>query len=347
MLERAVLSKFSQKLSKIAQKTFPDRQFLIRGTGHILAVRVSHRQQLIAAGLAGFALVWLLCVTAGLALTLSGEAASHASTQRLEAQLASRQARLNALIAQNIRIAQQRDAALSQAEAMQDQARRMVQATRQQQEAAISQIQASANARIAALNQQTQVQIAAVEGIIRAAGLDPSRSAANPAAPAGGAAPDGAELLQRDLGQLHALGNMLGQMPLASPVDDISITSGFGYRADPFTGLREFHVGIDLRGPLGAPIYATAPGTVTFAGTETGYGLLVEIDHGYGLSTRYSHLDRILVQVGEKVGLHQTVGLMGNTGWSTGPHLLYETRVDGQPDNPLHFIKVSANDVQN
>jgi murein DD-endopeptidase MepM/ murein hydrolase activator NlpD len=80
---------------------------------------------------------------------------------------------------------------------------------------------------------------------------------------------------------------------------------------------------------------------------ETGYGLIVVIDHGYGLSTRYSHLEKMLVHVGDHVGLHEEVGLMGNTGWSTGPHLLYETRVDGLPDNPLNFIKVSQNDLQN
>ena len=80
-----------------------------------------------------------------------------------------------------------------------------------------------------------------------------------------------------------------------------------------------------------------------FAGIETGYGEIVEIDHGYGFSTRYSHLDKILVHPGDKVALHQEVGLMGNTGWSTGPHLLYETRVDGEPINPLNFLKVREN----
>jgi murein DD-endopeptidase MepM/ murein hydrolase activator NlpD len=105
-------------------------------------------------------------------------------------------------------------------------------------------------------------------------------------------------------------------------------------------------VGIDLRGPIGTPIYATAAGVVSYAGWETGYGQLVVIDHGYGLSTRYSHLDKILVHVGEQVSLRERVGLMGNTGWSTGPHLLYETRIDGAPANPLNFLKVREYDVQ-
>jgi murein DD-endopeptidase MepM/ murein hydrolase activator NlpD len=124
------------------------------------------------------------------------------------------------------------------------------------------------------------------------------------------------------------------------------ISSGFGMRADPWTGAPEFHVGIDLPGPVGAPVYATAPGVVTYAGGSTGYGNLITIDHGYGLSTRYSHLYKILVKLGESVTLHEEIGLMGNTGWSTGPHLLYETRVDGQPENPLNFIKVNPYDVQ-
>jgi murein DD-endopeptidase MepM/ murein hydrolase activator NlpD len=156
-----------------------------------------------------------------------------------------------------------------------------------------------------------------------------------------------AALLVADLKRLQALGTVLAQLPLSSPTAQAIVSSGFGMRADPFTGAPEFHVGIDLPGPIGAPVYATAPGTVVFAGVSTGYGNLVTIDHGYGLSTRYSHLDKILVKVGAQVTLHQEIGLMGNTGWSTGPHLLYETRVDGQPQNPLNFIKVNPYDVQN
>jgi murein DD-endopeptidase MepM/ murein hydrolase activator NlpD len=156
-----------------------------------------------------------------------------------------------------------------------------------------------------------------------------------------------AALLIGNLRHLAALGAVLAQMPLSSPTAQAIVSSGFGMRPDPWTGAPEFHVGIDLPGPIGAPIYATAPGTVVFAGVSTGYGNLITIDHGYGLSTRYSHLDKILVKQGDKISLHQEIGLMGNTGWSTGPHLLYETRVDGQPENPLNFIKVNPYNVQN
>jgi murein DD-endopeptidase MepM/ murein hydrolase activator NlpD len=150
---------------------------------------------------------------------------------------------------------------------------------------------------------------------------------------------DHARQLGAAIGRLHALAAVLAQIPLAAPVGQVAITSPFGFRPDPWTGLREFHVGIDLRGPVGAPVYATAPGVVTFAGVATGYGNLIVIDHGFGLSTRYSHLQKILVGVGAAVTVHQKIGLLGSTGWSTGPHLLYETRVDGQPRNPLSFIK--------
>lgn len=172
---------------------------------------------------------------------------------------------------------------------------------------------------------------------------------ANIAVPAG--LPEDAQaraaLLIANLKHLAALGALLAQMPLSSPTAQAIVSSGFGMRADPWTGAPEFHVGIDLPGPIGAPVYATAPGIVVFAGVSTGYGNLITIDHGYGLSTRYSHLDKILVKQGARILLHQEIGLMGNTGWSTGPHLLYETRVDGEPQNPLNFIKVNPYNVQN
>jgi murein DD-endopeptidase MepM/ murein hydrolase activator NlpD len=116
------------------------------------------------------------------------------------------------------------------------------------------------------------------------------------------------------------------------------ITSSFGFRKSPFTGLREKHEGWDIAARHGAPVRATADGVVVVEGREYGYGNLVEIDHGYGLVTRYGHNSKHLVKVGDKVKRGQVVTLVGNTGRSTGPHLHYEVLLKGVPVSPKNYI---------
>jgi murein DD-endopeptidase MepM/ murein hydrolase activator NlpD len=116
------------------------------------------------------------------------------------------------------------------------------------------------------------------------------------------------------------------------------VTSGFGYRKSPFTGLREKHEGWDIGARSGAPVRATADGVVSVAGRERGYGKLIEIDHGYGVVTRYGHNSKNLVKIGSKVKRGQIVALVGSTGRSTGPHLHYEVLVSGVPANPKNYI---------
>jgi len=116
------------------------------------------------------------------------------------------------------------------------------------------------------------------------------------------------------------------------------VTSGFGYRKSPFTGLREKHEGWDIGARTGSAVRATADGEVTVAGRERGYGKLIEINHGYGHVTRYGHNSKNLVKVGSKVKRGQIVALVGNTGRSTGPHLHYEVLVNGVPANPKNYI---------
>jgi murein DD-endopeptidase MepM/ murein hydrolase activator NlpD len=116
--------------------------------------------------------------------------------------------------------------------------------------------------------------------------------------------------------------------------------SGFGYRSDPFNHRSAMHPGLDLAGPIGTPIYATADGTVARAGWNSGgYGNLVEIDHGRGISTRYGHMSAILVREGDRITRGQQIGRMGSTGRSTGSHLHYEVRIDGRAVNPMPFMK--------
>ena len=116
------------------------------------------------------------------------------------------------------------------------------------------------------------------------------------------------------------------------------LTSDFGPRLSPFTETTQMHEGLDIAGPIGAPIKAPAAGVVVRAGANGSYGNFVAIDHGYGIQTRYGHLDKILVKVGQRVKRHQQIATLGNTGRSTGPHLHYEVRVNGVPVNPAKYI---------
>ncbi len=116
------------------------------------------------------------------------------------------------------------------------------------------------------------------------------------------------------------------------------ITSGFGLRRHPIFGTREMHTGIDIGAPSGTPVFAARAGRVTYAGSESGYGKLIVIDHGDGVTTRYSHLSIIDVRIGQVVLHGEMVGRVGNTGYSTGPHLLFEIRVNGKPLDPLKYL---------
>jgi len=130
-------------------------------------------------------------------------------------------------------------------------------------------------------------------------------------------------------------------IPSDKPVKtQVSFTSGFGVRSDPFERGAAMHPGIDLAGAYGTPIYATADGTVLRAGWNSGgYGNLVEVDHGRGITTRYGHMSAILVEAGQHVTRGEQIGRMGSTGRSTGNHLHYEVRIDGRPVNPIPFMK--------
>ncbi|MDE2166167.1 MAG: M23 family metallopeptidase [Alphaproteobacteria bacterium] len=141
-----------------------------------------------------------------------------------------------------------------------------------------------------------------------------------------------------DPARLARLEQLIAHMPFAAPLVHYEVSSHFGVRRDPFDGEREFHTGIDLEANIGTPVHATAPGVVDFAGWDGGYGRMVEIDHGNGIHTRYGHLSRILVRAGDRVVRHERIGLVGNTGRSTGPHLHYEVRIDGRPLNPAKFL---------
>ncbi|MFA7431583.1 MAG: peptidoglycan DD-metalloendopeptidase family protein [Rhodospirillaceae bacterium] len=141
----------------------------------------------------------------------------------------------------------------------------------------------------------------------------------------------------------NSLESLADSLPLGQPVRDYYVSSTFGARKDPLNGRVAMHEGLDMAGPIGLPVFAGGPGKVVYAGWRGRYGRLVEIDHGFGLKTRYAHLHKIFVKKGEVVDRASRVGLLGSSGRSTGPHLHYEVIYLGKPLNPDKFIKAGAN----
>ncbi|WP_407112374.1 peptidoglycan DD-metalloendopeptidase family protein [Bradyrhizobium sp. LMG 9283] len=143
--------------------------------------------------------------------------------------------------------------------------------------------------------------------------------------------------------EMDRLNRTLALVPYRKPViGEVEFTSGFGVRSDPFLGRPAMHTGLDFRAATGDPVRVTAYGKVVSAGWSGGYGRMVEVDHGNGLSTRYGHLSEINVKVGEIVKIGQVVGLVGSTGRSTGPHLHYETRIEGEAVDPQKFLRAGV-----
>lgn len=136
----------------------------------------------------------------------------------------------------------------------------------------------------------------------------------------------------------EGLQQMVKALPLSPPIDNSYISSGFGQRLDPFTKKLARHDGVDFAGRPRTPVFVPASGEVVFAGRRGGYGKMIEVDHGYGVRTRYAHLGTILVKVGDKIRYRDEIGLMGNTGRSTGAHLHWEILVNARAIDPIRFL---------
>lgn len=143
----------------------------------------------------------------------------------------------------------------------------------------------------------------------------------------------------RNVSDTRSLSEAVEDLPVARPTGAGRQTSGFGVRFDPFTRRVAYHSGLDFSGGTAQPIYATGPGVVSFVGVRSGYGNVVEIDHGRGLKTRYAHLSSFAVRPGQRVAIGQRIAGMGSTGRSTGTHLHYEVWVNGRAQNPGRFLK--------
>jgi murein DD-endopeptidase MepM/ murein hydrolase activator NlpD len=213
------------------------------------------------------------------------------------------------------------------------------------------------------LAQVADRQLTGLRGVIAEVGLNPDQLAASAPRPASAAAggPMGGPLvplkldatagpfehvvdrLQSVVVTADRLRRSVAALPLGRPMPwDPDVTSGFGVRLDPFTRGYAMHTGIDFRAESGAPVRATAGGRVVTAEYSGGYGNMVEIEHGNGVTTRYAHLSAIAVAEGQSVEAGSVIGRVGSTGRSTGAHLHYETRLSGDPVDPQRFLKAGA-----
>jgi murein DD-endopeptidase MepM/ murein hydrolase activator NlpD len=148
--------------------------------------------------------------------------------------------------------------------------------------------------------------------------------------------------LEGALFRMEVLERTLVAIPSGQPAHVLMLSSSYGYRHDPFTGAIAMHSGLDFPGPLGSPILAAAPGKVVFVGRRSGYGNVVEVDHGQGILTRYAHLSGFTTRVGTQVAAGQQIAKMGSTGRSTGSHLHFEVRLNGVAVNPRRFLEAKA-----
>ncbi len=196
---------------------------------------------------------------------------------------------------------------------------------------------AAAEAKLASLGVNPQMALAAMDDRAAQGGpLIPMATAAD------GSIDPRFQRFGLSLARMEALERSVAGLPQVLPASLEYISSGFGFRANPFTGGGgEFHPGLDFKGPYGAPIYAAAPGVVSFVGQRSGYGNCVEIDHGNGLVTRYAHMSGFRTVQGKPVIAGEVIGLIGSTGRSTGPHLHFEVRINDRPVNPRPFLEAA------
>ncbi len=206
-------------------------------------------------------------------------------------------------------------------------------------------IETDQNTTVASLTQNAEDRADAIAQALETAGLPVDSDTNNtegtggPLVPVDDTFDTRVQVLDDALNRLDAIKAVAARAPIANPSAGYPVTSPFGIRRDPFLGTPALHPGIDFGLPYGTAVHPTGTGVVTVAGWDGGYGRMVEIDHGGGVVTRYGHMSKVLVSVGDHVDRSTMIGRSGNSGRSTGPHLHYEVRLDGKPVTPLPFIK--------
>jgi murein DD-endopeptidase MepM/ murein hydrolase activator NlpD len=356
---------------------FPDREFFMRSQGQVRFIKISSRVQLFAAGFALLlALAWLGTM-ATVAITHYLSTRDRLALLDREAQVASAESRVGAYrkgldsVASDLGKRQDVIEKLVQAhvgdlpveaqagESVSDSSSEAAQTVDKvsavvPEASGLARVEARQLAFVERMTRMADRRAATAAQAIRQLGLNPEamlHSLAEKTAQGGplialSTSADGHfdprfQRLGLSLERMTVLQRGLAGVPRYLPASLEYISSGFGYRSDPFTGVGAFHAGLDFRGPYGAPIYAAAKGVVSFAGYRSGYGNCVEIDHGNGLLTRYAHMSVLRASVGQVVSPGQSIGAIGNSGRSTGPHLHFEVRVNDRPVNPRPFLEAT------
>ncbi len=349
---------------------FPDREFFMRSQGQVRFIKVSARMQMVGAAV----VTALLLSMAGMAVSQYLSTRDRLNLLNREAKVATAESRVAEYrddlqsVAQDL--SSRQDALEKMTEILPDDIKASDTVSDSSGEAAktvdkvsaalpeaagLARIEARQLALVERLTRFADRRSAAAARRIRALGLDPNAMAArlNDRSAQGGplielfgprkrALDPRFERLGISLARMDALERGLAGIPQHTPANLDYISSGFGYRADPFTGGAAFHAGLDFKGPIGAPIFAAANGRVGFVGVQQGYGNVVEIDHGNGLVTRYAHMSGFRARVGQPVQAGQVIGLIGSTGRSTGPHLHFEVRINDRAVNPRPFLEASS-----
>ncbi len=357
-----------------ARAWFPEREFFMRSQGQVRFIKVSSRLQMgVAGGIAAAVLLWLGAMGAALISQLTA-ARDHAVLLEREAAIATAESRVAKYrggiegVADDLSRRQDfiekaiegtigalpkdlpqgtvSDSSAEAAKTVRKISMELPEAKR------LAEVEARQLAFIERLTRFADARATQAETAIRRVGLNPALLRASAREAQGGplirlftGADNSTDprfaRLGASLERMAALEKGLARIPNTLPASLEYISSGFGYRSDPFTGGPAFHAGLDFRGPKGAPIYAAAAGTVSFVGVKQGYGRVVEISHGNGLMTRYAHMSRTGAQPGQKVDAGAAIGQIGSTGRSTGPHLHFEVRINDRPVNPRPFLEAN------
>ena len=346
----------------------------MRSQGQVRFIKVSSRTQLLAAGaVSALLLVWALTMAA-MALSSFISSRDRNSLLQREAKVASSEGRLNAYgsnlnkVVDDLNRRQDMIDKVLGSSALPAESKPGERVSNSSSEAAqtvkkvslampqateLAKIEARQLAFIEGVTRLADRRAAAAEARLTKLGLNPravlasldDRSAQGGPLIAMATSADGSidprfQRFALSLARMDALERSVDALPQAMPANFAYISSGFGFRANPFTGGGgEFHPGLDFKGPYGAPIYAAARGTISFVGQRSGYGNCVEINHGNGLITRYAHMSGFRTAIGKAVQPGEVIGLIGSTGRSTGPHLHFEVRINDRPVNPRPFLE--------
>ena len=363
------------------RRWFPEREFIMRSGGQVRFIKITTRVQLIAAGAAAAALfIWLVAMAVALATQISAsrdrdsllrrEAAVTSAAARVNrykgdlggvaADLAKRQDFIENMVKSHVGDLPADLPKGTVSDSSTEAGKTVKKISLELPEAAgLARLEARQLAFIERMTRFADARASRAETQIRRVGLNPNLMMAsyNRGDAEGGplqllttggnnAIDPRFARLGASLERMSGLEHALAGIPNTLPASLEFISSGFGYRSDPFTGGGAFHAGLDFRGPIGAPIYAAAAGTVSYAGVRSGYGNCVEISHGNGLLTRYAHMSRIESRIGQAVKPGEVIGRIGSTGRSTGPHLHFEVRINDQPVNPRPFLEANTHVFQ-